>query len=384
MLSHPGDARRCRFSRMRTSVSSFRRWITLRRSQLAIPAKFKSRGIKGMTRLHQLSTSHGSIAVEEAGRGDLPVLLIHGNSLSRAVFRKQLGGALSSKYRLVAFDLPGHGDSGDALNASRTYTRPGLADAAIEVLGLLGLGEVVVVGWSLGGHIALEMASQFSGIRGLLICGAPPVSRHKMAEGFIPRPHMKLAGQQHLGPSEIDAFGEAIFGAPVPVAFRSAIERADGLARKTIFEAARSGAGVDQRCLVENFAVPLAVVNGSQDPFHPPRLFRGSEICESVGGALPSFARIEARAVLGSAGRFRRASWKVHRRCRCAMTRGGRRPVAAGVQEASATTATHRDYSGTVPQCGAARHLDTNRIPSIGRYTISLGEVTRCEGLSSL
>jgi pimeloyl-ACP methyl ester carboxylesterase len=103
------------------------------------------------------------------------------------------------------------GISSDALNASRTYTRPGLADAAIEVLDLLGLREVVVAGWSLGGHIALEMSAQWSGIRGLLVSGAPPVSRHNMAEGFIPTPHMSLAGQQYLGPSEIDAFGEAIF-----------------------------------------------------------------------------------------------------------------------------------------------------------------------------
>ena len=220
-----------------------------------------------MTEHHQISTSHGSIVVEEAGDGDLPVLLIHGNSFSREVFRKQLGGALARKYRLVAFDLPGHGDSSDALDASRTYTRPGLASAVMEMLGLLGLSEVVVVGWSLGGHIALEMASQYFGIKGLLISGAPPVSRHNMAEGFIPAPHMKLAGQQHLGPAEIDAFGEAIFGTPIPVAFRRAMERADGLARKTIFEAARAGAGVDQRRLVENLAVPLAVVNGSQDPF---------------------------------------------------------------------------------------------------------------------
>ena len=141
-----------------------------------------SRGIKGMTDRHQLYTSHGSIVVEEAGRGELPVLLIHGNSLSREVFRKQLGGALSSKYRLVAFDLPGHGDSGDALNASRTYTRSGLADAATEVLDMLGLREVVVVGWSLGGHIALEMAARFFGIKGLLISKAPPVSQHNMAK----------------------------------------------------------------------------------------------------------------------------------------------------------------------------------------------------------
>lgn len=220
-----------------------------------------------MTDLYQLSTSHGSIMVEEAGDGDLPVLLIHGNSLSREVFRNQLGGALSRKYRLVALDLPGHGESSDAVDASRTYTRPGMASAVIEMLGLLGLSEVVVVGWSLGGHIALEMASRCHGLKGLFISGAPPVRPYNIAEGFISSPHMKLAGQRHLGPSDIDAFGEAIFGAPVPAAFRRAIERADGLARKMIFEAARLCVGIDQRRLVENCPVPLAVVNGSEDPY---------------------------------------------------------------------------------------------------------------------
>jgi pimeloyl-ACP methyl ester carboxylesterase len=91
------------------------------------------------------------------------------------------------------------------------------------------LREVVVVGWSLGGHIALEMAAQISGIKGLLISGTPPVSRDDMAEGFIPTPHMRLAGKQCLDSSEIDIFGEAIFGTPIPVAFRRAIQRADGL-----------------------------------------------------------------------------------------------------------------------------------------------------------
>jgi pimeloyl-ACP methyl ester carboxylesterase len=278
-----------------------------------------------MTDLHQLSTSHGTIVVEETGSGDLPVLLIHGNSLSREVFRKQLGGALSKRYHLVAFDLPGHGDSSDALSAFRTYTGPSLADAAIEVLDLLGLGEVVVVGWSLGGHIALEMASQFSGIKGLLIIGAPPVSRHDMAEGFIATPHMRLAGQQYFGPSEIDAFGEAIFGAPIPVAFRRAIERADGLARKTILEAARSGLGIDQRRLVENLAVPLAVVNGAQDPR---RAFLTSCLDDS-------------------------STMSVHDDLRRLSTSRSRRP---------------RGFTPIV----------------IRRYTISLGEVIKCEELFSL
>ena len=75
-----------------------------------------------MTDLHRLFTSHGSIMVEEAGHDDPSVLLIHGNSFSREVFRKQLGGTLSRTYRLVALICLGTGDSSDALNVSRTYT----------------------------------------------------------------------------------------------------------------------------------------------------------------------------------------------------------------------------------------------------------------------
>jgi hypothetical protein len=49
------------------------------------------------------------------------------------------------------------------------------------------------------------------------------------------------------------------------IAVSTRLERADGLARKIIFEAAPSGIGIDQRWLVENCTIPLAVVNGSED-----------------------------------------------------------------------------------------------------------------------
>jgi hypothetical protein len=60
------------------------------------------------TRQHTTLTSHGSIAVEE------------------------------------------HGQSSNAPDATRSYTRSAFADAA----------EAVVFGWSLGGHIGIEMVSR--------------------------------------------------------------------------------------------------------------------------------------------------------------------------------------------------------------------------------
>jgi pimeloyl-ACP methyl ester carboxylesterase len=216
---------------------------------------------------HIVTTSHGALAVEDVGQGNLPLVLIHGNSTCRDVFRHQLTGRLAKNHRLIAFDLPGHGQSGDAPDPARTYTRPGLADAVVELLEKLGVKEAVVLGWSLGGHIGIEMVPRFAGMRGLMVIGTPPVARNGMADGFQRSPHMQLAGQEHLSETDIEAFVHAIFGKSAEPFLHKAVARADGRFRKTLFEAARAGLGVDQRQIVETNLVPLAVVNGSEDRF---------------------------------------------------------------------------------------------------------------------
>lgn len=79
------------------------------------------------TRQQIIVTSHGSLAVEETGQCGIPVLLIHGNSLCRSVFRNQMNGQIAKHRRFIAFDLPGHGESSNAIDPTRSYTRPGLA-----------------------------------------------------------------------------------------------------------------------------------------------------------------------------------------------------------------------------------------------------------------
>ncbi len=141
------------------------------------------------TRHQIIATSHGSLAVEESGQDGIPVLLIHGNSFCRGVFRNQMQGQLANNHRFIAFDLPGHGQSSNAADPNRSYTRPALADAALELLDKLGVAEAIVFGWSLGGHIGIEMLPRFPGMRGLMISGAPPVSRNRMSQGFNASPH---------------------------------------------------------------------------------------------------------------------------------------------------------------------------------------------------
>ncbi len=211
-----------------------------------------------------IMTSHGSISVEEIGEGDLPVLLIHGNSSSKGVFRYQLQSQLPEHLRLVAFDLPGHGRSSNALDPMRTYTLSGFADAAVELVAKMNIADVIVFGWSLGGHIGIELMHHLPAMRGLMISGSPPLDRENFAQGFMGLPQVRAAAREDLNDTDIDDFVEAIFGKSAEPFLRKEMARADGRLRKVLFEH-RAKDGADQRLTAETSQIPLAVVNGGAD-----------------------------------------------------------------------------------------------------------------------
>lgn len=216
-----------------------------------------------------IKTSHGDIAVNESGGDGMPVLFIHGNSSSKEVFGEILAGPIGKNFRAIAIDLPGHGASSDAVDPMRTYSMPGYADAAVETLALMGIDRAAVVGWSLGGHVAMEMMPRFPGMVGVMISGAPPVGQgvEKVMMGFRPSPHVGLVGQPELSPDEIEIFLYASYGpAAADPRWRAALMRTDGRARALMFQSLATGGTSDQRAIVENSPVPVAVVNGADDP----------------------------------------------------------------------------------------------------------------------
>jgi pimeloyl-ACP methyl ester carboxylesterase len=93
------------------------------------------------------------LAADRVGSGE-PLLLLHGIGTTRADFDATLP-RLAEHYDVVAMDLPGHGES-PALE--RRHTVAALADAVAADLDTRGLDRVHVLGNSLGGRIALELA----------------------------------------------------------------------------------------------------------------------------------------------------------------------------------------------------------------------------------
>ena len=230
-----------------------------------------------------LTTKHGSIHIMQAGdaRSSTPVvLLIHGNSSSSLVWHHILQSEyLASKYRIIALDLPGHGRSSDAREPENTYTMRGYAECAIEILTQLGVRTIVALGWSLGGHISLEMQSLLEQhkprtieVAGIMLIGTPPSSGpDQTAIGFLKDPEstvMPLSNKEILTELEAAKFAHVATGPPTEAWQRDCAIRTDGRARRIMFSSFRAGLGVDQVSVVRKTSRTLyGVVNGAEEPF---------------------------------------------------------------------------------------------------------------------
>ncbi len=227
-----------------------------------------------------IDTRHGSVRISDTMAGAAPLVMIHGSGSSRHVFSRQLHSHLSRNWRLIALDLPGHGESSDARDPQSTYTVTGLADCIAEVAARLGLHRFPVLGWSLGGHVAIEMAGSGNGVSGLMLCGTPPVSSGLigMLRGFHPSFDILLASKQNFTSRDVERFQSLCFGDTSNPSFRNAIARADGRLRSVFSRAMLRGQGVDQRRTVEQADMPIAFVNGFHDPFVKLSYFSGLNI----------------------------------------------------------------------------------------------------------
>ena len=216
-----------------------------------------------------IRTPQADLLVSESAGPGMPIVMIHGSGATRAVFARQFDSPLADAHRLIAFDLPGHGESSDAADPATDYTLTGLARSAAELLDSMGIGRAIVYGWSLGGHVAIELASFHPAVHGLMLTGAPPVSKgfFGMLRGFHANWDMLLASKKLYSERDAERFEKLCFGDSADPSFRDAILRTDGRLRVVVARSMMAGKGADQKQVVEAAAFPVAIVNGEDDPF---------------------------------------------------------------------------------------------------------------------
>ena len=103
---------------------------------------------------------------EFGDRSKPPILFLHGIRLGRAIWTPH-ARALASRYHVVTSDLPGHGTL-----AGIPFTHESVNALLEHVIGDVVAAPPLIVGYSLGGYVAMRFAGRFpERTAGLLLAG---------------------------------------------------------------------------------------------------------------------------------------------------------------------------------------------------------------------
>lgn len=118
--------------------------------------------LTGITQ-RSVKTDRLTVAYLEAGTGVIPIVLVHGNCSSSLFFQSfMLALAAGGRYKLYAPDMRGFGES-EVLAVDATKGVRDFADDLDAFARALDLRAFHLLGWSLGGNVAIQYAIDYPG-----------------------------------------------------------------------------------------------------------------------------------------------------------------------------------------------------------------------------
>lgn len=201
------------------------------------------------------------------GQGQHTVVLLHGFMGRRQDWSPLVAG-LPEQLRYLAFDLPGHGQH----HTGQGVDIPQMASGLWAQLTRLGLEQVTLLGYSMGGRVALEAAAQEPArTRALILESSSP----GLEEGRQERVHQDQARAQRLR-QDFAGFLEAWYGAPLfaslaqrPALLRQHIQQIlrwqDPAQLARVLESASPGLQPPRWDFLPAFSGPLACLAGERD-----------------------------------------------------------------------------------------------------------------------
>ena len=147
-------------------------WLALRSD----PASAQARAAAPQAKAFNVQAPDGVlIAAQEWGNPDGPeILFIHGFSQSHLSWSRQFGSELAKSFRMITYDIRGHGGSAKPLDAAFYRDHKRWADELKAVMEAAKLKKPVLVGWSYGGRIITEYLMEYGdkNIAGINFVGA--------------------------------------------------------------------------------------------------------------------------------------------------------------------------------------------------------------------
>jgi len=103
-----------------------------------------------------ISSDGVKISFDKQGDGEPSLVFIHGWANNKSIWDAQVAH-FSQKYKVIAVDLPGFGESG---NNRQKWTMASFGEDVATVINKLSLDQVVLIGFSMGAPVVIETAKR--------------------------------------------------------------------------------------------------------------------------------------------------------------------------------------------------------------------------------
>jgi 3-oxoadipate enol-lactonase len=224
---------------------------------------------------------------ECAGPPGAPVLmLIHGVTFTAELNWGKSFASLGRYFRVVAMDLRGHGDG---ISVRGRFRLEDCADDIAALAGVLGVGQFVAVGYSMGGMVAQLLYRRHAPLlSGLVLCatarnvlGTPA---EKLAALALPATAAAIRMNPFLQPMSAEFVGMALLG-PVddPAAARQARAQLRRTTLGTAISAVQAVCEFSSHSWIGQVSVPTAVVVTTRDQVVP--VSRQLRLASAIPGA---------------------------------------------------------------------------------------------------
>ncbi|WP_394830023.1 alpha/beta hydrolase [Pendulispora rubella] len=202
-----------------------------------------------------------NIHYREGGRGEIALFFLHGWLGDAHWWDEQLT-QFAPRYRVVAMDIAGHGESGKERKASTYQTAAADAHAIADKL---GLKRIVWIGHSMSGEIIIEAANRLPDRTACLIpidtlkeIGGP-ASREETDAFFAPL-------QKDFVPNAQGILKKAFVASSPESVVRRVLDGVATMKPEVVIPILRSGFSYDARTEIRKVKAPIVAVNSDIQP----------------------------------------------------------------------------------------------------------------------
>lgn len=213
----------------------------------------------------QIEVNNLQVHILDTGAKDRAIIFIHGNSSEAGYWNDQLSDPLlNEKYRLIAFDLPGHGKSAKAGN----YDIQQMSQILPGIVSALSIKEYIVAGLSYGTCLIAEAAPDLPGCKGIVIASSNLTSNDFPPELWLtPFPEIAALAAPDIDDAILQSFAKRLVHADQHVAenFVSSYKATAPGFRLAIGNLIAGRAWSDELLNLKKMDIPVCVIFGAKE-----------------------------------------------------------------------------------------------------------------------